>query len=202
MQRFYWQSQIPAWTCENLNEYQELCAMLPDGFFLRFFRLGTRLEAVGVPGWQTGAKALCLYSQSPQACKPVRRAGHRPGWQQPWWSGMHCSPSWLQGCGRHCVSHNAPVEYKRPRTCYFHQSGACWRWPIAIQNKGQNWSRLFARERVELLIELFGRCERTNICPPTCRIYFPLLHIIGRILSLLHIQPLQCTDAKNKNCFD
>ena len=34
-------------------------------------------EAVGVPGWQTGAKALCLYSQSPQACKPIRRA---PTW--------------------------------------------------------------------------------------------------------------------------
>ena len=32
---------------------------------------------VGVPGWQTGAKALCLNSQSPQACKPVRRA---PTW--------------------------------------------------------------------------------------------------------------------------
>ena len=30
-----------------------------------------------MPGWQTGAKALCLYSQSPQACKPVRRA---PTW--------------------------------------------------------------------------------------------------------------------------
>ena len=53
-------------------------------------------------------------------------------WQQPWWSGMHCSPSWLQGCGRHCVSHNAPVEYKRPCSCYFHQSGACWGWPTAI----------------------------------------------------------------------
>ena len=25
---------------------------------------------------------------------------------------MHCSPSRLQGCGRHCVSYNAPVEYK------------------------------------------------------------------------------------------
>ena len=34
-------------------------------------------------------------------------------WQQPWWSGMHCIQSWLQGCGRHCVSHNAPVEYKK-----------------------------------------------------------------------------------------
>ena len=31
-------------------------------------------------------------------------------------------------------------------------------------------ARLFVRERVELLIELFGRCERTNIginAPPT-----------------------------------
>jgi len=34
----------------------------------------TEPEAVGMPGWQTGAKALCLYSQSLQACKPVRRA--------------------------------------------------------------------------------------------------------------------------------
>jgi len=37
-------------------------------------------------------------------------------------------------------------------------------------NKGRNWSRLFVREIVELLIELFGRCERTNVginAPPT-----------------------------------
>jgi len=54
------------------------------------------------------------------------------GWQQPWWSGVHCSLSWLQRCGRHCVSHNAPVEYKRPCSSYFHQSGACWGWPTAI----------------------------------------------------------------------
>jgi len=26
-----------------------------------------------VPGWQTGTRVLCLYSQSPQACKSVRR---------------------------------------------------------------------------------------------------------------------------------
>ena len=25
---------------------------------------------------------------------------------------MHFTPSWLQGHGRHYVSHNAPVEYK------------------------------------------------------------------------------------------
>ena len=30
-------------------------------------------------------------------------------------------------------------------------------------NKGRNQSRLFVREGVELLIELFGRCERTDI---------------------------------------
>ena len=34
----------------------------------------TEPEAVGVPGCQKGTKALCLYSQSPQACKPVHRA--------------------------------------------------------------------------------------------------------------------------------
>jgi len=37
----------------------------------------TEPEAVGVPGWQTDVKALCRYSQSPQACKPVHRA---PTW--------------------------------------------------------------------------------------------------------------------------
>ena len=70
----------------------------------------TEPEAVGVPGWQTGAKALCLYSQSPQACKPVRRA---PTWLTTAlveWNALHTILA--QGCGRHCVSHNAPVEYK------------------------------------------------------------------------------------------
>jgi len=37
----------------------------------------TEPEAIGVPGWQTDVKALCRYSQSPQACKPVHRA---PTW--------------------------------------------------------------------------------------------------------------------------
>ena len=98
----------------------------------------------------SGRQALrhCAFTINPQ--RPVSpAAGHRPGWQQPWWSGMHCSPSWLQGCGRHCVSHNAPVEYKRPCSCCFHQSGACWRWPTAIQIRvetgpgclqGREWS--------------------------------------------------------------
>jgi len=39
--------------------------------------LVTEPEAVGVPWWQSGAKALCLFSQSPQACNPIRRA---PTW--------------------------------------------------------------------------------------------------------------------------
>jgi len=30
---------------------------------------------------------------------------------------MHCTPSWLQGCDRHYVSHNAPVESERPCSC-------------------------------------------------------------------------------------
>ena len=34
----------------------------------------TEPEAVGASGCQTGTKALCLYSQSPQACKPTHRA--------------------------------------------------------------------------------------------------------------------------------
>ena len=37
-------------------------------------------------------------------------------------------------------------------------------------NKGRTRSRLFVRERVELLIELFGRYERTNIGPLDCYI--------------------------------
>ena len=35
--------------------------------------------AVGVPGWQTGTKALCLYSQSPHAGQKGPSAGHQPG---------------------------------------------------------------------------------------------------------------------------
>ena len=46
--------------------------MMPMLFLNHF--LVTEPEAVGVPGWQTGTKALCLYSQSSQACKPVHRA--------------------------------------------------------------------------------------------------------------------------------
>jgi len=41
---------------------------------------------------------------------------------------------------------------------------------------------VFARERVELLIELFGRCERTNIwqqCPSHWHPFFSFCQIFG-----------------------
>ena len=72
----------------------------------------TEREAVGVPGWQTGAKALHLYSQFSQVCKPVRRA---PTWLKTAlmeWNALHTILA--QGRSRLCVSHNAPVKYKRP----------------------------------------------------------------------------------------
>jgi len=60
------------------------------------------------------AKCLC---QPPLTVNPHRPVclsiGHRVGWQQPWWSGMHCILSWLHGRGRYCVSHS-PFEHKRP----------------------------------------------------------------------------------------
>jgi len=49
-------------------------------------------------------------------------------------------------------------------------SSAFYSTKAVVITKGRNRSRLFVRERVELLIELFGRCERTNIginAPPT-----------------------------------
>ena len=62
----------------------------------------TEPEAVGVPGWQTGTKALCLYNQSPQACKPVRRA---PTWLTTALVEWNALLTILApGCGRHCVS--------------------------------------------------------------------------------------------------
>jgi len=73
---------------------------------------------------------------------------------------MHCSPSWLQGCGRHCVSHNAPVEYEKTLQLLFPPERGLLRMTHCYIYKGQNRSRLFVRERVELLIELFGRCKK------------------------------------------
>ena len=55
-------------------------------------------------------------------------------------------------CQGHCVSHNAPVEYTRPCSCYFPPEQVLLRMTHCYINKGQNRSRLFVRDRVELLI--------------------------------------------------
>ena len=114
----------------------------------------TELEVVGVTGWQQVLRH-CAFTLIPH--RPLSpSAGHQPSWQQPWWSGMHCTPSWLRGHGRHCVSHNAITEYKRPCTCYLPLREACWRWPTAIL-KGSQLVQAVWRERVELLIEFLGK---------------------------------------------
>jgi len=65
-------------TIENVQKFVlRACSLQTNAEQLKKGGLLTEPEAVGVPGWQTGAKALCLYSQSPQACKPIRRA---PTW--------------------------------------------------------------------------------------------------------------------------
>ena len=57
---------------------------------------------------------------------------------------------------RHCVSQNAPVEYKNLEAAILHERAGLLRMTHCYINKGQNQSRLFVRERVELLI-LSGR---------------------------------------------
>ena len=48
-------------------------------------------------GTEVHAKASYLYSQSYRTASPS--VGHRPGWQQPWWSGMHCTQSYTSSGG-------------------------------------------------------------------------------------------------------
>ena len=68
------------------------------------------------------------------ACKPVRRA---PTWLTTAlmkWNALHTIPA---PGGDFC--HNTPVEYKRHlAVATFHQSGACWWWPTAIQIRFPN----------------------------------------------------------------
>jgi len=81
---------------------------------------------------------------------------------------MHCSPSWLQACGRHCVS---LLSIKDLAVAI---STRVLKMTHHYINQGRNRSRLFVRERVELLIELSGRWLRTNIgiiAPPTCTLF-------------------------------
>jgi len=85
--------------------------------------LVTEPEAFGLPGWQTGAKALSPYCQSSQACKPIHRA---PTWLTTAlveWNALHAILA--PGGMTDIVCHNAPDEYIRPCSCYVHQSGAC-----------------------------------------------------------------------------
>jgi len=76
-----------------------------------------------VGNWAKGLGGRLVLRHCAFSVYPHRPANpstwHWPGWQQSWWNGMHCTPSWLRGRGRHCVSHNAPVEYKKPCSCYF-----------------------------------------------------------------------------------
>ena len=78
----------------------------------------TEPEAVGVPGWQTGTKALCLYSQSPQACKPIQGTTALVEWNA-------LQTILAPGVSQSLCQSQCPVEYKKPCSCYFHQSGAC-----------------------------------------------------------------------------
>ena len=105
-------------------------------------------------GWQQVLRHCAFTLILHRPVSPSAR--HQPSWQQPWWSGMHCTPSWLWGHGRHCVSHNAITEYKRPCTCYLPLREACWRWPTAIL-KGSQLVQALWRERGELLIEFLGK---------------------------------------------
>jgi len=73
--------------------------------------------------------------------------------QQPWWSGMHCTPSWLQGCARCYVNHNPLVEYKRPCSWYFPQE---WSLLRVTRKQGSKPVQAVWREREELLFELLG----------------------------------------------
>ena len=130
-----------------------------------------------------------LYSQPHRPASPS--TGQQPGWQQPWWSGMHCTPSWLRGHGRNCVSHNAPVEYRRPCSCYFPPEWGLLRMTHCYINKGRNQSRLFVRERVELFItELSGRWLRTNI---GSYLIFKCIKIVRALCTSIflasHLQP-------------
>jgi len=83
-------------------------------------------KAVGVPGWQTGTRALYLYSQSPQACKSVCRA---PTWLTT------ALMEWTSECTAHhpgsgvvpgIMSITMPLLSIKDLAVAIHQSGACW----------------------------------------------------------------------------
>jgi len=74
-----------------------------------------------------------------------------------------------------------------------------------IINKGRNQSRLFVRERVELLIELFGRCERTNIginAPPTDTLFSSVstLYVCTELASLVTLNCVYVSLSSTNFC--
>ena len=137
------------------------------------------------PGW------WAVHSTPPRSARsvPCGRA---------WWSGMHCSPSWLQGCGWHCVSQNVPDEYKRPCSCCF-QRGLL-RMTHRYISKGRSWSRLFVRERVELLMG--GVSRQTLASMPLPLAYFFSDHTMLQIVSSIpHIaQRVEMNGPCNWRC--
>jgi len=111
----------------------------------------TEPEAVGVPGWQTGAKALCLYSQSPQSCKPIHRALTWLKTALVEWNALHTilGPGAIRGIVSVTMPLLSTPEWGLLRKTH--------RYINKGQNRSRLRSRLFVRERVELLIELSGR---------------------------------------------
>ena len=99
--------------------------------------------------WGTWVEDRC-YGILPFTVNPHRPVKPIRCWALTWlttgWSGMHCTPSWLQGIVAGIMSVTMPLlNVIDLVVAAFHQSRTCWRWQSV-------W-----RERVELLIKLFGR---------------------------------------------
>ena len=114
------------------------------------------------PGWVLNHLPECSIKSSTLSVQTAW-TGFNPylysggsSWQQPWWSGMHCIPSWHRGRGRHCVGHNAPVKYKRPCSCYFPLERDLLRMTHHYEIRVKPVQAV-CTERGELLIEYSGR---------------------------------------------
>jgi len=74
--------------------------------------------------WQTGDKALCLYSQFPQACKPVCRAPTSLTTASMEWNPLHMIL--VLGCVADIVSVTMSLfSIKGLAVAIFHHSGVC-----------------------------------------------------------------------------
>ena len=70
---------------------------------------------------------------------------------------MHCTPSWLQGAWLDIVSVTMPLLSIKDLAVAISTRVGPAEDDHCYTNKGRNRSRLFVRERVELLIEPSGR---------------------------------------------